>query len=168
VTAKRSYIAAACVMLAFAASGAIPARAEDPSPAAVADARAIIIASGISKSFDVIVPQMLGLLERNVVATRPEIKDKLHATLLQLEPEFLKSEDSVISAAALSLAKRLSPAELKDVEAFYQSPSGKKYVDATPAMLEDVIAALEAWRERLSTDMMTRAREEMKKQGVDF
>ena len=166
--AHHSFIATTLAVLALAGLSAIPARAEDPSPAAIADARAIIIASGLSKSFDIMVPQMLGLLERNVTTTRPDIKDKLHATLLQLEPEFLKSEDSVIDAAAVSLAKRLSPAELKDVEAFYQSPSGKKYVEATPAMLEDIVAALEAWRQRLSTDMMTRVREEMKKQGVDF
>ena len=161
-------IAATGAALLLAALGSVPARAEDPSPAAIADARTIIIASGISKSFDMVVPQMLGTLERNITATRPEIKDKLHATLLQLEPEFVKSEDSVINASAVGLAKRLTPAELKDVVAFYQSASGKKYVEATPGMLEDVVAALEAWRQKLSTDMMTRVRDEMKKQGVDL
>jgi uncharacterized protein len=168
VTVQRLFIVAACAAFVLTASGAVRARADEPSPAAVADARTIIVASGISKSFDALVPQMLGMLERNVTATRPDIKDKLHATLLQLEPEFVKSEDSVINAAAVSLAKRLSPAELKDVVVFYQSPSGKKYVEATPGMLEDVVAALEAWRQKLSTDMMTRVREEMKKQGVDL
>jgi uncharacterized protein len=168
VTVQRLFIAAACAAFVLTASGAVPARADEPNPAAVADARTIIVASGISKSFDVLVPQMLGMLERNVTATRPEIKDKLHATLLQLEPEFIKSEDSVINAAAVGLAKRLTPAELKDVVAFYQSASGKKYVEATPGMLEDVVAALEAWRQKLSTDMMTRVRDEMKKQGVDL
>jgi len=168
VTVQRSFIATAFIVVAMVASGGLSARAEDPSPAAIADARTIIIASGISKSFDAVVPQMLGMLERNVTTTRPEVKDKLHATLLQLQPEFTKSEEEVVNAAAVSLAKRLSPAELKDVEAFYQSPSGKKYVEATPGMLEDVIAALEGWRQKLSTDMMTRVRDEMKKQGVDL
>jgi uncharacterized protein len=168
VTAQRLFLAMACAALVLTASGAVPARADDPSPTAVADARTVIVASGISKSFDFMVPQMLGMLERNVTATRPDIKDKLHATLLQLEPEFAKTEDAVINAAAAGLAKRLSPAELKDVVAFFQSPSGKKYVEATPGMLEDVVAALEAWRQKLSTDMMTRVREELKKQGVDL
>jgi uncharacterized protein len=168
VTVQRLLIAMACAVLVLSVSGAVPARADDPSPAAVADARTVIVASGIAKSFDFMVPQMLGMLERNVTATRPDIKDKLHATLLQLEPEFAKTEDSVINAAAAGLAKRLSAAELKDVVAFFQSPSGKKYVEATPGMLEDVVAALEAWRQKLSTDMMTRVREELKKQGVDL
>ncbi|HLW91433.1 MAG TPA: DUF2059 domain-containing protein [Roseiarcus sp.] len=166
--AQRSFILAASAAALIAVSSFAPAFADDPSPAALAEARTVIIASGISRSFDNVVPQMLGLLERNVLATRPEIKDKLHATLLQLEPEFVKTEDSVIDAAAASLAKRMSEAELKDVVAFFQSPSGKKYVEQTPANLTDIVAAMEAWRQKLSTDIMTRVRDEMKKQGVDL
>ena len=145
-----------------------PARAEDPSPAMVAEARTIIMTSGIVKSFDAVVPQMLGMLERNALSTRPDIKDKLHATLLQLEPEFMKSEDQVINAAAVSLAKRMTDEDLKATAAFFQSPAGKKYVEAQPAALNDIVAAMQGWQQKLSTDMMTRVREELKKQGVEF
>ncbi len=157
-----------CCALIFAALALSSARAADPSPAAVADARTIIMTSGIVKSFDAVVPQMLGVLERNALATRPEIKDKLHATLLKLEPEFMKSEDQVISAAALSLAKRMTDDDLKATAAFFQSPAGKKYVEAQPAALTDIVAAMQGWQQKLSTDMMTRVREELKKQGIEF
>ena len=145
-----------------------PARADDPTPAAVAQARAIILTSGIVKSFDAVVPQMLGILERNTLATRPDIKDKLHATLLQLEPEFVKTEDQIINAAAVSLAKRMTEEDLKATAAFFQSPAGKKYVEAQPAALTDIVAAMQGWQQKLSTDMTTRVREELKKQGVEF
>jgi hypothetical protein len=145
-----------------------PARADDPSPAMVAEARTIIMTSGIVKSFDAVVPQMLGMLERNALSTRPDIKDKLHATLLQLEPEFMKSEDQVINAAAVSLAKRMTDDDLKATAAFFQSPAGKKYVEAQPAALNDIVAALQGWQQKLSTEMMSRVREELKKQGVEF
>jgi len=145
-----------------------PAYAADPSPAAIADARTIILTSGIARSFDAVVPQMLGVLERNALATRPEIKDKLHATLLKIEPEFVKTEDQIINAAALSLAKRMSEEDLKATAAFFQSPAGKKYVEAQPAALTDIVAALQGWQQKLSTDMMTRVRDELKKQGVEF
>jgi hypothetical protein len=144
------------------------ARADDPSPAMVAEARTIIMTSGIVKSFDAVVPQMLGILERNALSTRPDIKDKLHATLLQLEPEFMKSEDQVINAAAVSLAKRMTDEDLKATAAFFQSSSGKKYVEAQPAALNDIVAALQGWQQKLSTEMMSRVREELKKQGVEF
>jgi hypothetical protein len=165
---QRTFAKVACGALMFAALGLSAARADDPTPAAVASARAIIASSGISRSFDALVPQMLGQLERNVLATRPEIKDKLHATLLQLEPEFMKSEDQVVSAASLSLAKRMSEADLKDTAAFFESPAGKKYVQAQPDALSDIVAALQGWQQKLSTDMMTRVREEMRKQGIEL
>jgi uncharacterized protein len=168
VKARRSFILATCATALWAALNSAAAFADDPTPTALAEARTVIIASGISRSFDAVVPQLLGLLERNVLATRPELKDKLHATLLQLEPEFVKTENTVIDAAAASLAKRMTEAELKDVVTFFQSPSGKKYVEQTPANLTDIVAAMEAWRQKLSTDIMTRVREEMKKQGVDL
>jgi uncharacterized protein len=168
VKLQNSLAKAACCALMFATLGVVCARAEDPSPTAIAEARTIIVSSGIAKSFDAVVPQMLGMLERNTLATRPDIKDKLHATLLQLEPEFVKTEEQVISAAAISLAKRMSEADLKDTAAFFQSPAGKKYVEAQPAALNDIVAAMQGWQQKLSSDIMSRTREEMKKQGVDF
>lgn len=158
----------ACCALMLATVGLGAARASDPTPAAIADARIIVVSSGISRSMDAVVPQMLGTLERNVLATRPEIKDKLHATLLQLEPEFVKTEEQVIDAAALSLAKRMTEADLKDTAAFFQSPTGRRYVQIQPAALPDIVAAMQGWEQKLSSDMMTRVREEMKKQGVDL
>jgi uncharacterized protein len=168
VNLHRSLAKFAGCALIFATLGLAPARADESTPAAIADARTIIVSSGIARSFDAIVPQMLGMLERNALATRPEIKDKLHATLLNLEPEFMKSEEQVISAAALSLAKRMTEADLKQTAAFFQSPAGKKYVEAQPAALNDIVAAMQGWQQKLSTDMMSRTREEMKKQGVEF
>ncbi len=165
---QRTFAKAACCALVFATIGFAPARADDPTPAAVASARAIIASSGISRSFDALVPQMLGQLERNALATRPEIKDKLHATLLQLEPEFMKSEEQVVSAASLSLAKRMSEADLKETAAFFESPAGKKYVQVQPEALADIVAAMQGWQQKLSTDMMTRVREEMRKQGIEL
>jgi hypothetical protein len=66
------------------------------------------------------------------------------------------------------LAKRMSEQELKDTANFFLSPSGKKYVDVQPAAFGEIIALAQAWREKLSTEVLARAREEMKKKGVEF
>jgi uncharacterized protein len=170
VILRRSLSKALFAVLLAVALGGLEARADAPapSPAAFESARAIIVSSGMARSFDLVIPQMLGELERNVTATRPEIKDSLHATLVALQPEFAKTEQGVIDAAARSLAKRMTEAELKDTAAFFASPSGKKYVEAQPPAFGDIIAIVQDWRQRLSTDILTRAREEMKKKGVDF
>ena len=76
--------------LLFTIGGAFAAYADDPTPAALDSARTIIVAWGMTKSFDLVVPQMFDQLEHDVVKTRPELKDSLHATLIALKPEFDK------------------------------------------------------------------------------
>ena len=167
-----SFLSASLARLAGAAlliaAATLSAAAADPSPAAMQAAQAIVAGSGMSAAFDGVVPQMLFELERNTTATRPDIKDKMHETVLALAPEFVKTEAEVMQAAATSLATKMSEQELKDTAAFLQSPSGKKYVASQAGVFQDVVGIVKDWRARLSTQMLTRAREEMRKKGVEF
>jgi len=168
VTARPSPLKTLLAAAFLAALGAATARADEPTPAALASARTIITSSGMMRSFDLVVPQMLIELERNVTATRPDLKDSLHATLEALKPEFVKTEQEVVDGAARTLAKYMNEQELKDTAAFFVSPSGKKYVEAQPVAFNDIIGVVQTWRERLSIEVLARARAEMKKKGVDF
>ena len=49
-----------------------------------------------------------------------------------------------------------------------RSPTGKKYVAAEPAFIDELQSAGSAWRQKLADQLVTRVREEMKKKGVDF
>jgi uncharacterized protein len=169
VTAHLSPIKAVFAAAFFLAAGSLAAQADDqPTPAALESAHTIIIASGLTRSFDIVIPQTFGELERSVTVTRPELKDNLHAVLLALVPEFGKTERDLVNSAALVLARRMSEQELKDTANFFLSPSGKKYVDVQPAAIGEIIALADSWRQKLSTDVLTRAREEMRKNGQDL
>jgi hypothetical protein len=168
VTAYLSPIKTAFAAALMLAAGSVSAFADAPTPAALDAARVIIVASGLARSFDVVVPQAFGELERSVVTTRPELKDSLHATLMAIEPEFVKGEMTLIDNAAMVLAKHMTEQELKDTAAFFQSASGKKYVESQPASFGEIMSLAQAWSGRLSTEVLTRAREEMKKKGLDF
>jgi uncharacterized protein len=156
------------VIAALATIAGSAAYADDapPSPAAIETAKSIISGSGMTRSFDLVVPEIFGQLERNVLATRPELKDPLHTVLLALVPEFVKTEQEVVDGAALALAKHMSEQELKDTAAFFSSPSGKKYVAAEPLAFNDIIGLINNWRQKLSVDVLTRTREELKKKGL--
>jgi uncharacterized protein len=154
--------------LLFTIGGAFSAYADDPTPAALDSARTIIAAWGMTKSFDLVVPQMFDQLEHDVVKTRPELRDSLRATLIALKPEFDKSEQDFITNAAQTLAKMMTEQELKDTATFFQTPSGKKYIETEPAAITQIVTLVQHWREQLSVDVLKRAREEMKKKGADF
>ena len=139
-----------------------------PSPAAVAAADQILGDIGVKQSIALVVPGMMAELEANVTRTRPEIKDTLRATLKGIQPEFDTTARQTYDAAATLLASEMSEKEITDVAAFFESPSGKKYISVTPVFLQKLGDITAPWRDKLSTDIVTRAREEMKKKGVDF
>jgi uncharacterized protein len=174
-TAKSLLIAATFVAnaSAWAADATTPATgpaapAPVPSAAAVAAADKVLGDIGIKQRIALVVPGMLTELERNVTNTRPEIKDSLRETLRAIQPEFDKSAQQMFNQAATILASQMSEKEIEDVAAFFDSPSGKKYLTAEPIFLQKFSEVAEPWRQQLSTGILARAREEMKKKGVEF
>ena len=85
-----------------------------------------------------------------------------------LRPEFEKQADEMTDIAGQIFAKHMSEADLTAAVAFFGSPAGKQYVAAQPAILSDLVTAMQGWQGKISTNMMTRVREEMKKKGHDI
>ena len=139
-----------------------------PSPAAIAAADKILSTIGLKQSIAIVVPGMMQELETNVTRTRPEIKDSLRATLKAIQPEFDQTARQTYIEAESLLASQMPEQDIVQVAAFFDSPAGKKYVEVTPVFLQNLSDVTGAWREKLSTDILERARAEMKKKGVDF
>ncbi len=139
-----------------------------PSPASIAAADKILEAIGLKQSIAIVVPGMMQELETNVTRTRPEIKDSLRATLKGIQPEFDQTAKQTYTQAESLLASQMSEPEITQVAAFFDSPAGKKYIQVTPVFIRNLSDLTGAWREKLSTDILERARAGMKKKGVDF
>jgi uncharacterized protein len=148
-----------------AAASAAPA---GPSPAALAAADKILNTIGLKQSIAIVVPGMMAELETNVTRTRPDIRDSLRATLKAIQPEFDQTAKQTYIQAESLLASQMSEQEITQVAASFDSPAGKKYVQITPVFIQNLGDVTGAWREKLSTDILERARAEMKKKGVEF
>ena len=183
----RAAIAVGPLALFMFAALSVPARAADttppavpapvaptaaappgPSPAAITAADTILNVIGLKQSIALVVPGMMAELETNVTRTRPEIRDMLRATLKSIQPEFDLTAKQTYAEATNMLASQMPEKDITDVAAFFESPAGKKYVEVTPIFLQKLSDVTGAWREKLSTDILVRARGDMKKKGVDF
>jgi hypothetical protein len=151
------------VVAAAAVAGA--ALAQTPSASQLAAAKEVVVASGVTRSFDIFVPQIMIQIKETVTRTRPEYADDLDAVLKQLGPEFMAFNTQMVDQAAQVFAKNMTEAELKDTAAFFSSPSGKKYIASQPAILDELVGDVQAWTKRISIQMMDRVRAEMKKKG---
>jgi hypothetical protein len=152
-----------------AAPAAAPAATpQAASPAALAYAATILNDIGMKPSIERVVPTMLAEMQREILATRPELKDPVNEAEQVIAPEFLKTEQELLGAAAKDLAFQMTESELRDTAAFYESPTGKKFQTAQLAVANRVTAIVGAWRQQMSTDMLSRMHEELKKKGKDF
>lgn len=174
---QRGGALALVVALAAPWLAAAPVRAQQPtpaanaapaSPAALSAARGLVVASGMARSFSVVIPQFMDQIGTSLTQTRPELIRDLNEVLTRLQPEFEKQADEMVGLAAQIYVKQMSEADLTSALAFFQSPAGKQYVATQPAFLSEVVAAMQAWQGRISTDMMTRVRAEMKKKGHEL
>ena len=148
--------------------GAAPTPVSNPAPSHLAVARQLVVASGLSRAFLGVVPDMAGKLNANLSQTRPEIARDLKATLDALQPEFTAYNDDLINFAGVVYTALLSEQECKDALAFFNSPIGKKFIDVQPGVFANMGPAMGEWSKSVSVRIMDRVRAEMKKKGHDL
>ncbi len=146
----------------------VSAPAAEPSPEAIKLAARILEDVGLKATVDAVVPYALGELERSVNTTQPEMKGAMHETVLVLTPELIKSASGVLDDVAHVMAARMSEADMKQTIAFFESEAGKKYTATQGPLLQQLSASGNAWRAQLSSTLLPRVREEMKKKGFEF
>jgi hypothetical protein len=154
---------------------AVPALAQQPSappaqaqtqyaPSHLVLAREVAIGSGLTRSFDAIIPQFSEQIKQQAV-TRPELTKDLDATLVALAPEMELQKQQMIATTARVFASRLSEAELKEVAAFFKSGAGQKYVQTQPLVLDELVREMQTWTQNVAEYLMVRVRAEMAKRG---
>jgi len=148
-----------------AAADATPA---PPSAAGLVAADRLLILMGVKDAVRNTVPAMMGEFEKNITTTRPEIRNSLRETLVAIKPQFDQSAEQTYSKAQVLLALAMSEKELEDVATFFTSPTGKKFLAIEPIFFQRLQEVIGPWHEQLSTDIVTKARQEMKKKGIDF
>ena len=160
----RRPLAAAMVIAALAS----PALSEDFTESHIAAARDTIAAAHASEQFNEI---LLALAEQT------------KALFQRSNPGAAKDIEEVVSSVALDLAKRrpdldrelervwagrFSEDELKQITAFFNSPVGQKYGQLAPVIIQDSMRSAGIWRDAISTEIVTRSRDELNKRGYNF
>jgi hypothetical protein len=150
------------------ASPALNAANPQPTTQQMSLARDVVLYSGIARSFEGVVPQYLNQIGSSLTRTRPDLIRDLNVVMEQVKPEFDKRVDEMVDNAARIYAARLNEQQLKEAAAFFKSPAGVAYVQAQPALMNDLFPAMQSWQKQMSEDMVTRIRSEMKKKGHDI
>jgi hypothetical protein len=157
-------ILCALAMPAFAQAPA----AKAPTPEHVALARAVLDFTGARSSFDGVLLKLLTDARMAVLRTRPTLQADLETALLAVGEKLKDSDQELTNQIALVYARKFNEQELKDIAAFYQSPVGKKLVAEMPSVLKESYDAMQDYSRKMSVQVMTELRAEMKKKGHDL
>jgi len=150
-----------------AAPGAA-APAAPVTPAALAAAKELLTVKGATNMFDPIIPGMVESTKNSFLPSNPGLFKELNEAAATVRAEFLPRRNEIVDEIARLYAQRFSEAELKEVIAFYKSPVGKKFAADEPVVIDQGLARAEAWSRKVSDEVMTRFRAEMKKKGHDL
>ena len=164
----RKAISLVLFIAALVCAGVTPfaAQAQQPSPAAVAAAREVIVAKGASA---IAQPLVIGVIEsakNTFVPTNPNLTRELNDVATVLHREFdAKGNNEVVDQLARAYAAHFTEQELKDLLLFYKTPLGQKVIKEEPIAIEDGLKSAQRWADAFSEIVMARIRTEMQKKG---
>ena len=102
------------------------ARAQAPSPGALAAAKELVALKGGGAMFDPLIPGVIESAKNQLVPTNPQLIKPLDEVAAQLHKEYASKRVELLDLTAQIYAKHFTEAELKDIVAFYKTPAGKK------------------------------------------
>ena len=158
----------AAIALAVMLFTAGPASAQTPSPEALAAARELVAASHAADQIKRVMPLLMQHLRPVIVQGRPEV-DKAYDAIVPLLLGSLNGRlQEFIDVIAPIYANNFTADELRDITAFYRTPTGQKLLEKLPGVTQQSLAAGQKFGHALALDMQQRIIDEMKKRGHEI
>ncbi|WP_181705269.1 DUF2059 domain-containing protein [Chthonobacter rhizosphaerae] len=147
---------------------AAPTRAQEFSESHLAAARATMQAAKASEQFDTILPMLADQAKALFQRSNPALVQEIDEVVNQVALDLAKQRPQLDRELERAWAARFSEDELKEITAFYTSPVGIKFGQTMPVVIRDSMRSASIWRDTLSTELVTKAREELIKRGHQF
>ena len=156
---------ASIAVIVCACLGPFAAHAQQPSAAAVALARDVIITKGANQMADPVVRGVIESVKNSFVPTNPNLTRELNDVATMLHKELDSKGNEIVEQMARAYAGRFTEQELKDLLVFYKTPLGQKFLREEPNAIEDGMNRARQWAEAFGDTVMARMRSEMQKKG---
>lgn len=162
VTRRVARLSAVAVALALSSPAAF---AQQPSPAALATAKEIVSVSGATAMFNPLVAGVVEQAKLLFLQQNPGLSKDLNEITAKLRTDLNPRLDELTVEMARQYAMRFTEPELKEVLAFYTSPTGKKLLTEQPQVADVSLRFAQDWATKLSDEVVGKMREELKKRG---
>ena len=145
-----------------------PAHAQSPDPGAEAAARELIDTMKLADQFKVMMPMIFRQIKPAIVQNRPEVDRDFDALAPKLMDSMNARLGELQNAVVLVYASNFTEAELRDLIAFYKSPTGQKFLQKTPFVAQQTMTAGQKFGQSAAADLQKQMREELRLKGHDL
>lgn len=156
---------AGAFVLVLAGLPGLAAAQAQPNAAQLQVAREIVEASGAARAFDPVIPGILQQAVNVFVPQNPDLQKPLLESAQMIAPTFEKRRSEIIDIVARVYASKFTEAEMKELLVFYRSTVGKKFVAEQSAVLQESFRRTQEWSVKISEQIVSALRAEMKKRG---
>jgi uncharacterized protein len=159
---NRLWTAVALVGAALVTSA--PAQSPPPADAMVA-ARELATTMKLTDQLRAMLPTIMWDLKPAIVQGRPEVERDFDALLPTMLQAFETQSAPMLDAILAVYAANFTADELREVSAFYQRPTGQKFLQKMPLMMQQSMATGQAYGRKAADEMRARMIDELRKKG---
>jgi len=149
-------------------TGHLRAQPQQPSPTSIALAKEIITLKGGFAMFDPVVAGVVESVKNSLLPTNLNLAKDLNEVSLKISKELEPKHAELINLVARTYAKHFTEQELKQLDAFYKTPLGRKVIAEEAKALDESLKEAQSFAGNLSEQVMSMMRKEMKKRGHDL
>jgi len=157
---KRLMIAGSVLLLSIGV-----ARAQTPSPEAMAAARELVTTLKLSDQYKALLPVILLGLKPALTQDRPEIERDYDAMMPAVADAYTPYYNAMVDSIATVYANSFSVDELRQIEAFYRQPVGQKFLDKSQAIRRQSVQIGEDTSRKAAEDLRASLTQLLRQKG---
>jgi hypothetical protein len=142
-----------------------PVQAQSPNPDAATAARELVNTMKLADQFKAILPTIFQHLKPAIVQNRPEVGRDFDAMAPILLDKMNGRLGELVDAVVLVYASNFTATELRDLAAFYQTPTGQKFLQKTATVTQQTMLVGQKFGQSAAADAQQQMLEELRKKG---
>ena len=158
--------AVAITLVAFGPAAHV--QAAQPSPGAMQTAKQLIEVTHTTTVFGPLIAGVVEQAKLLYLQQNPGLGKDLNEVAAKIRKELQPRFSELNNEVAILYAKNFTEQELKEILAFYKTPTGQKLLQKQPGVIDASMRFAQTWSNKLSDEVIAKMRDEMKKKGHDL
>jgi hypothetical protein len=142
-----------------------PVQAQSQDPTAQVAARELIDTIKLSDQFKTMLPFILKTLKPAIVQNRADVVHDFDAFQPVLLEKMGARVSALTDAVVLIYSSNFSAQELRELTAFYKTPTGQKFLQKTPIVTQQTMLAGQKFGQSAGADAQKQINEELRNKG---